>query len=102
MHQQPLATPSCCIKRTDLPVQRVLHDSGREELEGEFLCPYQEHSIQREPTPEYNPECNGLAERHNLSFLDMASPMLADSGDQRLGFGSVGQEICRGCDYLPI
>jgi hypothetical protein len=33
-----------------------------------------------EPTAGYSPEANGIAERHNLTLLDMALPMLADSG----------------------
>jgi hypothetical protein len=46
---------------------------------------YQERGTQPEPTARYSPEANGLAERHNLTLLDMALPMLADSGDNRLG-----------------
>ena len=37
------------------------------------------------PTQGYSPEANGLAERHNLTLLDMAVPMLADSADASFG-----------------
>jgi hypothetical protein len=49
--------------------------------------------IQQEPTPGYSPECNGIAERHNLSLLDIARPMLADSGDERLGLAPLGERF---------
>jgi hypothetical protein len=79
--------------QTDLRVQRVQHDRGGEYMGGELLCFYKERGIQREPTPGYSPECNGLAERHNLTLLDMARPMLADSGDERLGLPPLGKRF---------
>jgi hypothetical protein len=60
---------------------------------GELLCFYKERGIQREPTPGYSPECNGLAKRHNLTLLDMARPMLADSGNERLGLAPLGKRF---------
>jgi hypothetical protein len=79
--------------QTGLRVQRVRHDCGGENMGGELLHFYRERGIQREPTPGYSPECNGLAEWHNLSLVDMARPMLADSGDQPLGFAPLGKRF---------
>jgi hypothetical protein len=53
---------------------------------------HQERGIQAEPTAGYSPEANGLAERNNLTLLDIALPMLADSGDQLLGLPPLGPE----------
>jgi hypothetical protein len=60
---------------------------------GELLCFYKELGIQQEPTPGYNPQCNGLAEQHNLTLLDMVRPMLADSGDEHLGLAPLGKRF---------
>jgi hypothetical protein len=53
---------------------------------------HQERGIQAEPTAGDSPGANGQAERHNLILLDMALPMLADSGDHRLGLPPLGRE----------
>jgi transposase InsO family protein len=79
-----------CETQTDCRVQRVRHDRGGEYMGGELLKFYGERGIQREPTAGYSPEANGLAERHNLTLLDMALPMLADSGDARHGLQPLG------------
>ena len=76
--------------QTGLPVQRFRSDRG-----GEYYSNAQqewcaEKGIQLEPTAGYSPEANGLAERHNLTLLDMAMPMLADSGDERYGLPPLG------------
>jgi hypothetical protein len=44
-----------------------------------------------EPTSTYASEANGIAERHNLRLLDMARPVLADSGDARHGLEPLGE-----------
>jgi hypothetical protein len=41
---------------------------------------HDERYIQHEPTAGYSPEANGLTERHNMTLLDKALPMLFDSG----------------------
>jgi hypothetical protein len=46
-----------------------------------------------EPTSAYAPEANGIAERYNLRLLDMARPMLADSGDARRGLKPLGERF---------
>jgi hypothetical protein len=38
-----------------------------------------------EPTAGYTPEANGIAERHNLTLLNMIPPMLAESADPAHG-----------------
>ena len=38
-----------------------------------------------EPAAGFSSEANGLAERHDLTLLDMAMPMLADSDDASFG-----------------
>jgi hypothetical protein len=62
-------------------------------MSDDLLCFYQERGIQREPTGGFSPECHGIAERHNLTLLGMARPMLADSGDDRLGLAPLGKRF---------
>jgi hypothetical protein len=67
-----------CKTQTDSRVQRVRLDRGGEYKSWQLHEFYQERGNQSEPTAEYSPEANGLTERHNLTLLDMALPMLAD------------------------
>ena len=67
--------------QTDLRVQSVRHDRGGEFLEGELQLYYAQKGIQMEPTAAYSAEANGIAERFNLTILDMSLPMIAGSGD---------------------
>jgi hypothetical protein len=53
---------------------------------------YAERGVQMEPTAGYNPEANGIAERHHLTLLDMALPMLADSGLPQYGLCLLGPQ----------
>ena len=46
---------------------------------------YAEKGIQQEPTAGYSTEANGLAERHKLTLLNMAMPMLADTAGVLFG-----------------
>jgi hypothetical protein len=52
-----------------------------------------ERGVQMEPTSACAPEANGIAERHNLRLLDMAKPVLADSGDARHGLEPLGERF---------
>ena len=81
-----------CETQTDRRVQRVRHDNGGEYVVRELAAFYAERGIQSEPTAPYSPEANGLAERHNLVLLDIALPMLADSGDARHGLPALGPQ----------
>ena len=81
-----------CETQTDRRVQRVRHDNGGEYVVGHLAAFYAERGIQPEPTAPYSPEANGLAERHNLVVLDIALPMLADSGDARHNLQPLGPE----------
>jgi hypothetical protein len=72
--------------QTDLKVQRVRTDRGGEYMCGTLKKLHDEHGIQHEPTAGYSPEADGLAERHNLTLLDKALPMLFDSGLPECGF----------------
>jgi transposase InsO family protein len=81
-----------CETQTDSREQRVRHDRGGEYMSWQLHEFYQEQGIQSEPTAGYSPEANGLAERHNLTLLDMALSMLADSGGQRLGLPPLGKQ----------
>jgi hypothetical protein len=74
-------------------VQRVRHDRGGEYTGRELRHFYEERGIQREATAGFSPESNVLAERHNLTFLDMTRPMLVDSGDKRLGLEPLGEPL---------
>lgn len=80
-----------CETQTGKQVQRVRHDRGGEYMVGTLQSFYAERGIQMEPTAGYSPEANGLAERHNLRLLDMALPMLADSGDARHNLAPLGE-----------
>ena len=71
--------------QTGLRVQRVRHDRGGEYMTRELLRFFDDRGIQVEPTAGYSPESNGIAERHNLSILDMVLPMLLDSADPAYG-----------------
>jgi hypothetical protein len=82
-----------CETQTDLCVQRVRRDRGGEYMGCELQRFYEERGIQREPTPGYSPECNGIADRHNLTLLDIARSMLADSRDERLGLAPLGERF---------
>lgn len=79
-----------CETQTGLRLQRVRHDRGGEYMLRSLRPFYDERGIQIEATPPYSPECNPIAERHNLVMLDMALPMLADSGDVRHGLDPLG------------
>ena len=46
---------------------------------------YAQKGIQMEPTAAYSAEANGIAERYNLTNLDLSLPMAADSGDAASG-----------------
>jgi transposase InsO family protein len=78
--------------QTDQRVQRVRHDRGGEYMSHAQQEWYAEKGIQQEPTAGYSPEANGLAERHNLTLLDMAMPMLADSADASFGLPPLSTE----------
>jgi transposase InsO family protein len=71
--------------QTGQRVQKVRHDRGEEYMGGSLRQFFGERGVQMEPTSAHAPEANGIAERHNLRLLDMARPMLADSGDARHG-----------------
>jgi hypothetical protein len=66
--------------QTDLKVQRVRTVRGGEYMCGALKRWHDERGIQHEPTAGYSPEADGLAERHNLTLLDKALPMLFGSG----------------------
>ena len=78
--------------QTDQRVQRVRHDGGGEYVSASLRGFYAERGIQMECTAPYSPEANGLAERFNLTLLDLAKPMLADSGDAARGIPPLGLE----------
>jgi hypothetical protein len=61
-------------------------------MSGQLHTFFAERVIQQEPTAGYTPEANGLAERHNLTLLDIALPMLADSGDPQRGLPLPGSQ----------
>jgi hypothetical protein len=61
-------------------------------MSGEMKTFCAERGIQQEPTAGYTPEANGLAGRHNLTLLDIALPMLADSGDPQHGLPPLGPQ----------
>jgi hypothetical protein len=71
--------------QTEQRVQRVRHDRGGEYMNSELQRFYHERGIQIEPTAGFSPESNGIAERHNLTLLDMILPMLTDSADPAYG-----------------
>jgi transposase InsO family protein len=81
-----------CETQTGKRVQRVRHDRGGEYMSGELKTFFAVRGIQQEPTAGYTPEANGLAERHNLTLLDIALPMLADSGDPQHGLPPLGPQ----------
>jgi transposase InsO family protein len=81
-----------CETQTGKRVQRVRHDRGGEYMSGQLQLFFAERGIQQEPTAGYTPEANGLAERHILTLLDIALPMLADSGDPQRGLPPLGSE----------
>ena len=81
-----------CETQTDLRVQRVRHDGGGEYTVGTLKAFYADRGIQMEVTAPNSPEGNGLAERFNLTMLDLALPMLADSGCPRHGLLPFGPE----------
>jgi hypothetical protein len=54
---------------------------------------YDVRGHQMELTSAYTPEANGIAERHSLRLLDMARPMLVDSGDARPGLAPLGDRF---------
>jgi hypothetical protein len=61
-------------------------------MSGQLHTFFVERDIQKEPKTGYTPEANGLAERHNLTLLDIALPMLADSGDPQRGLPPLGSQ----------
>jgi hypothetical protein len=64
---------------------------------------YDVRGNQMEPTSAYTPEATGIAERQSLRVLDMARPMLVDSGDARHGLAPLGASwgpLCGGCDIV--
>jgi hypothetical protein len=74
-----------CEMQTGKHVQRVRYDRGGKYMSGQLKAFFAERGIQQEPTAGCTPEANGLAKRQKLTLLDMALPMLADSGDQQRG-----------------
>jgi len=76
--------------QTGAKLQRMRHDNGGEYLNKHMLDYYRERGVQVEPTPPHTPEANGVAERHNLTLLDIALPMLEDSGDPAFGLAPLG------------
>jgi hypothetical protein len=80
-----------CETQTDLRVQRVRHyglgggGGPPPNMGASLLAFYRESGIQQEPTAGYSPESKRIAEGHNLTLLDMALPMFADSRDERSG-----------------
>ena len=78
-------TISWCETQAGLRLQRVRHDRGGEYMLRSLRPFCDERGIQIEATSPYSPECKPIAKRHNLVMLDMALPMLADSGDVRHG-----------------
>jgi len=65
-----------CENQTDVRVQRVRHDRGGEYMSGSLRAYYATRGIQMEPTAPYTPESNGVAERHNLTLLDLVVGIL--------------------------
>jgi transposase InsO family protein len=78
--------------QTGKRVQRVRHDRGKEYMSGQLQTFFAERGIQQDPTAGYTPEANGLAERHNLTLLDIALPMPADSDDPQRGLPPPGSQ----------
>jgi hypothetical protein len=89
-----------CESQTGNRVQRVRQDRGREYMSGQLQTFFAEQDIHQEPTAGYTPEANGLAERHNLTLLDIALPMLADSGDPHCGLPPLGSQ-CSLTSIIP-
>jgi transposase InsO family protein len=81
-----------CETQTGKRVQRVRHDLGGEYMSGQLQTFFAERGIQQEPTAGKTPEANGLGERHNLTLLDIALPMLADSSDPQRGLPPLGAQ----------
>jgi hypothetical protein len=72
---------------------RARTTQGRGEyMSGQLQTFFAERGIQQEPTAGYTLEANGLVERHNLTLLDIAIPMLADSGDPQRGLPPLGSQ----------
>jgi hypothetical protein len=61
-------------------------------MSGQLQTFFVERGIQQEPTAGYTLEANRLVERHNLTLLDIALPMLADSGDPQRGLPPLGSQ----------
>jgi hypothetical protein len=74
-------------------MQRVRSDRGGECMWGALKRLHVECGIQHEPTAGYSLEATGLPERHNLTLLDKALPMLFGSGCQSHGLQHASDTI---------
>jgi hypothetical protein len=79
--------------QTGQRVRKVRHDRRGEYMGGSLRQFLGERGVHMEPTSAHAPEANGIAEHHNLRLLDMARPMLADSGDARHGLEPLGERF---------
>jgi hypothetical protein len=62
-------------------------------MRDDLLRFYEELGIQQEPRPGISPESNGIAERHNLTLLDIARPCWLTLGMSGLGWLCWGNDL---------
>lgn len=62
------------------PIKSNRSDNGREYISGELEILLKQMGITHQKTAPYSPQQNGVAERKNRSWCDMAKCMLLDAG----------------------
>jgi hypothetical protein len=77
-----------------LTIKSFRSDGGGEYISQAFTSYLREHGIQRQQTPPYTPEHNGVAERMNRTLVECARSMLHDA---QLSYKYWGEAVITAC-----